>query len=84
MFRFSIRDVLWFMVVVGLGIGWYRDRCTFDTAYRQLRVSSGMMNRAVHETVSASDYDSIQEKFHEYWRPYINDELGSKPAASNN
>jgi hypothetical protein len=25
MFRFSIRDVLWLTVVVGLGVGWYLD-----------------------------------------------------------
>ena len=25
MFRFTIRDVLWLMVVVGLGIGWFAD-----------------------------------------------------------
>jgi hypothetical protein len=24
MFRFTIRDVLWLMMVVGLGIGWWR------------------------------------------------------------
>jgi hypothetical protein len=26
MFRFTIRDVLWLMVVVGLGAGWWADR----------------------------------------------------------
>jgi hypothetical protein len=26
MFRFTIRDVLWLMVVVGLAFGWWRDR----------------------------------------------------------
>jgi hypothetical protein len=26
MFRFTIRDVLWLMVVVGLAIGWWMDR----------------------------------------------------------
>ena len=25
MFRFTIRDVLWLMVVVGLGVGWWLD-----------------------------------------------------------
>jgi len=25
-FRFSIRDVLWLMVVVGLGVGWWNDQ----------------------------------------------------------
>ena len=26
MFRFTIRDVLWLMVVVALGVGWWVDR----------------------------------------------------------
>jgi hypothetical protein len=26
MFRFTIRDVLWVMVVVGMAVGWYADR----------------------------------------------------------
>jgi len=26
MFRFTIRDLLWLMVVVGLGVGWTVDR----------------------------------------------------------
>jgi len=32
MFRFSIRDVLWLMVVVGLAIGWLMDHR--DSSYR--------------------------------------------------
>jgi hypothetical protein len=26
MFRFTIRDVLWLIVVVGMGVGWWIDR----------------------------------------------------------
>ena len=26
MFRFTIRDLLWLTVVVGLGVGWWLDR----------------------------------------------------------
>jgi uncharacterized membrane-anchored protein YhcB (DUF1043 family) len=26
MFRFTIRDVLWLMVVVGIAVGWWIDR----------------------------------------------------------
>jgi len=29
MFRFTIRDVLWLMVVVGMGVGWWADRVRF-------------------------------------------------------
>ena len=28
MFRFTIRDVLWLTVVVGMAIGWWRDHRT--------------------------------------------------------
>jgi len=30
MFRFTIRDVLWLMVVVGLGVGWWVDRSSLS------------------------------------------------------
>ena len=35
MFRFSIRDVLWLTVVVGLALGWWADRSSVLTAYHQ-------------------------------------------------
>ena len=25
MFRFTIRDVLWLMIVIGVAVGWWRD-----------------------------------------------------------
>jgi len=31
MFRFTIRDVLWLMVIVGMGIGWWQDRSHLAT-----------------------------------------------------
>jgi len=30
MLRFTIRDVLWLMVVVGMGVGWWVDRSRVD------------------------------------------------------
>ena len=30
MFRFTIRDLLWLMVVVGMGVGWWADRYNRD------------------------------------------------------
>jgi hypothetical protein len=35
MFRFTIRDVLWLMVVVGLAIGWWVDHRATDSRLRQ-------------------------------------------------
>jgi len=34
MFRFTIRDVLWLTVVVGLAAGWWRDH-VLDREYRE-------------------------------------------------
>jgi hypothetical protein len=31
MFRFTIRDLLWLMVVVGLALGWVADRSRYDS-----------------------------------------------------
>jgi len=36
MFRFSIRDVLWLTVVVGLAVGWWMDHAAADRRYRML------------------------------------------------
>ena len=35
MFRFTIRDVLWLMVVVALACGWYGDRVSQTAMHRQ-------------------------------------------------
>jgi hypothetical protein len=34
MFRFTIRDVLWLMVVVGVAIGWWIDHATPRTIWQ--------------------------------------------------
>ena len=34
MFRFTIRDALWLMVVVGLACGWWMDRTALDRWHR--------------------------------------------------
>ena len=36
MFRFTIRDVLWLMVVVGLGVSWWVDNKRVKTAVEAL------------------------------------------------
>jgi hypothetical protein len=33
MFRFTIRDVLWLMVVVGLSVGWYSHHLSWQRYY---------------------------------------------------
>jgi hypothetical protein len=39
MFRFTIRDLLWLMVVVGLGVGWWVERTT-ATRERAARIAT--------------------------------------------
>jgi hypothetical protein len=34
MFRFAIRDVLWLMVVVGMGVAWWADRSRLEALRR--------------------------------------------------
>jgi len=46
MFRFTIRDLLWLMVVVGLACGWWLDRRDLKTTMSKLK-SDGQMKRAV-------------------------------------
>lgn len=38
MFRFTIRDVLWLTVVVGVGLGWFVDRRWQPSFHRELRL----------------------------------------------
>src|SRR5262245_32143105 len=53
MFRFTIRDVLWLMVVVGLSVGWFTDhRSTFA-----LRAESAMLRGQLRDVVElAKEY----------------------------
>jgi hypothetical protein len=40
MFRFSIREVLWLMLALGIGLGWWRNRTEYQaerSAYQQER-----------------------------------------------
>jgi hypothetical protein len=39
MFRFTIRDVLWLMVVVALAVGWWADRRWLVETYRGARMA---------------------------------------------
>ena len=36
MFRFTIRDVLWLMIVVGLAVGWWLDKRALTRAQTQV------------------------------------------------
>lgn len=44
MFHFTIRDVLWLMVVVAMGSAWYADRTHLMSVIRQLNIALGTVN----------------------------------------
>jgi len=46
MFRFTIRDLLWLTIVVGLAVGWWVDRRDLNATVSKLK-SDGQMKRAV-------------------------------------
>jgi hypothetical protein len=59
MFRFTIRDVLWLMVVVGIGAGWWVDHSMY---IRELNEANGKwynLSRAIWE--SGFDVDPNQK-----------------------
>jgi hypothetical protein len=45
MFRFSIRDVLWLMVVVGLGVSWRVDHARIDEAVAAVKEQGAKNDR---------------------------------------
>jgi len=70
MFRFTIRDVLWLMVVVGLAIGWWVDNRRKSTAYNSLAAE----RRAWKERSHVLDGLLRDEFFNIQWKhdaPYV-------------
>ena len=50
MFRFTIRDVLWLTVLVGLGVAWWLDRTSLNSAFdSRLRAVTLQQHRAEQE-----------------------------------
>ena len=41
MFRFTIRDVLWLMLVASVACGWYADRTFCVSVIRKLNIALG-------------------------------------------
>jgi uncharacterized protein HemX len=70
MLRFTIRDVLWLMVVVGMGIGWFKiqleefnkqheqfeeERQAFRDAQHDARLSEILKESTTHQKASSDD-----------------------------
>jgi hypothetical protein len=57
MFRFTIRDVLWLMVVVGLAVGWWTD------SRRQAKVIKTAQDRAENSDLNTLTlYDACKKE----------------------
>jgi hypothetical protein len=55
MCRFTIRDLLWLMVVVALGVGWWQEHRTADARLREaVRSIASMWSDEVGHTVRFS------------------------------
>ena len=49
MFRFTIRDVLWLMVVVAMGVAWWMDHSRIQSQLVRSEGQLGDLSRAVWE-----------------------------------
>src|SRR5262245_13346251 len=50
MFRFTIRDVLWLMVVVGLAVGWWIERGTLQNQREDARRDWYDLTRSIDDS----------------------------------
>jgi len=55
MFRFTIRDVLWLMVVVALGLGWWIDRTAVKKFYSKFAWDQADMATATAKKINAQN-----------------------------
>jgi hypothetical protein len=72
MLRFTIRDVLWLMVVVGLVLGWLLDRSGLATKISTLELKQGLVEIA--NQVTYDEYKKIMRLIKEsgqalVWHP---------------
>jgi len=59
MFRFTIRDVLWLTVVVGMGVGWYCDRASQQAAWRRaFRIQGELIQSHKTEALRARESEA--------------------------
>jgi len=68
MFRFTIRDVLWLMVVVGLGVGWWVDRRFVDAErarHEQRAIEKGVVLHEVRNKLHWYRFDGVNPDFKE-------------------
>jgi hypothetical protein len=57
MFRFTIRDVLWLMVIVGMGCGWWIEDARKYAAYREIYGSRGSFKSQFDDLVKRARSD---------------------------
>jgi high-affinity Fe2+/Pb2+ permease len=58
MFRFTIRDVLWLMVVVAMGCGWWFE----DREWRQVNRGLMQSNSSLHEAAKGLEERLVEKE----------------------
>jgi hypothetical protein len=62
MFRFTIRDLLWLMVVVGIGCAWYlNDHSWKRICYRESLKSSKIINEQGRQLLELMSQNAAQQ-----------------------
>ena len=75
--RFTIRDLLWFSVVVALGVGWWVDRSQVASAKRALENDARSMSQFFD--ANRSPYADDAERMKEYFQKYHGIPTSSAP-----
>jgi hypothetical protein len=90
MFRFTIRDVLWLMVVIAMGLGWCLDRdAVMRSAWRDsnsfyhYRIDHEKTKRALHDAERQAlrfqqDRERLEEEVRE--KQLLNEQLLAAPS----
>jgi hypothetical protein len=67
MFRFTIRDVLWLTVVVGLAVSWWIDNKRIETSVTHLENDRRMMQAEFQDKLTILD-EVTKERSNPRWR----------------
>ena len=67
MFRFTIRDVLWLTVVVGMGVGWRSDLARQEAIYRDMLKTQVALSGEMREIATkARNNPELRAEFKAY------------------
>ena len=83
--RFSIRDVLWFTVVVALAVGWGVDRWRTTVELKRLNFEVAKLNGRITQLAAGPDWaanDRLMDNYEARWDfiRWRERQLGLKPS----